>query len=148
MKCAADRIRTQRLQLARLGERDAGLMLTIWNDPDFIRFVGDRGIRTEQEALKALQDGALKQWSDLGYGAYRIEKLCRQDKYSQDMGAPFGLDRILGRFQTRQQKATNRQGTKSNKNKILAPPIRRIISANFGKKCHFFVNIFKKSSIF
>ena len=74
MKCAADRIRTQRLQLARLGERDAGLMLTIWNDPDFIRFVGDRGIRTEQEALKALQDGALKQWSDLGYGAYRIEK--------------------------------------------------------------------------
>ena len=74
MKRAADIIRTQRLRLERLEERDAGLMLTIWNDPDFIRFVGDRGIRTEQEALKAMQDGALKQWSELGYGAYRIEK--------------------------------------------------------------------------
>lgn len=74
MNRAADRLHTQRLKLERLQERDAGLMLAIWNDPDFIRFVGDRGIRTEQEALKALQDGALKQWSELGYGAYRIEK--------------------------------------------------------------------------
>jgi RimJ/RimL family protein N-acetyltransferase len=74
MKHAADELLTDRLRLQRLEATDAGLMLAIWNDPDFIRFVGDRGVRTEQEALKALQDGALKQWSDLGYGAYRVAR--------------------------------------------------------------------------
>lgn len=74
MKHAADELLTDRLRLLRLEERDAGLMLAIWNDPDFIRFVGDRGIRTEQEALGALRDGALKQWSELGCGAYRVTK--------------------------------------------------------------------------
>lgn len=72
---AADVIQTERLRLERIDERDAGLMLAIWNDPDFIRYVGDRGIRTEPEALKAMQEGALKQWSELGYGAYGISKL-------------------------------------------------------------------------
>ena len=74
MKQADDELLTDRLRLLRLEERDAGLMLAIWNDPDFVRFVGDRGIRTEQEALEALRNGALKQWSELGYGAYRISK--------------------------------------------------------------------------
>ena len=54
MKQADDELLTDRLRLLRLEERDAGLMLAIWNDPDFVRFVGDRGIRTEQEALEAL----------------------------------------------------------------------------------------------
>ena len=74
MKHAADELLTERLRLMRLDEGDADLMLTIWNDPDFIRFVGDRGIRTAEEALKALRDGALKQWSELGYGAYRVSQ--------------------------------------------------------------------------
>ena len=74
MKHAADELLTDRLRLLRLEESDADLMLAIWNDPDFIRFVGDRGIRTGEEALKALREGALKQWSELGYGAYRISK--------------------------------------------------------------------------
>ena len=74
MKPAANELITDRLRLLRLEEGDAGLMLAIWNDPDFVRFVGDRGIRTEQEALEALRNGALKQWSELGYGAYRVSQ--------------------------------------------------------------------------
>ena len=41
---------TRRLSLHPLTPADAGLMLAIWNDPAFVRFVGDRGVRTEDVA--------------------------------------------------------------------------------------------------
>lgn len=72
MKAAADELGTERLRLHRLREDDAEFMLAIWNDPDFIRFVGDRGIRTPEEARTVLREGALKFWNDLGYGPYRV----------------------------------------------------------------------------
>jgi ribosomal-protein-alanine N-acetyltransferase len=62
---------TPRLELRWLTEDDAGLMLAIWNDPDFIRHVGDRGVRTTAEALEAMGP-ALALYRTHGYGAYRI----------------------------------------------------------------------------
>jgi hypothetical protein len=50
-------------------------MLTIWNDTDFIRHVGDRGIRTPTEARQAMRDGVLKLYTDLGCGPYLVESL-------------------------------------------------------------------------
>ena len=35
-------VSTERLVLSELTLDDAGLMLAVWNDPEFIRFVGDR----------------------------------------------------------------------------------------------------------
>lgn len=65
-------IETQRLRLFDLSIEDAPLMLAIWNDPDFILHVGDRGIRTEADARAAMVDGALKLFRDFGYGPYRM----------------------------------------------------------------------------
>jgi len=45
-------------------------MLAIWNDPAFVRFVGDRGIRTIDEARVALTEGALRLYEQYGYGPY------------------------------------------------------------------------------
>lgn len=45
-------------------------MLAVWNDPEFVRHVGDRGIRTVAEAEVALQEGAFKLYEDHGYGPY------------------------------------------------------------------------------
>lgn len=47
-------------------------MLAVWNDPAFVHFVGDRGIRTQDEAREALQEGAVKLWEDYGYGPFRV----------------------------------------------------------------------------
>jgi len=69
---AAAELRTARLGLHRLSGNDAALMLAIWNDPDFVRHVGDRGIRTLDEARAALRDGALRHWREHGYGPYRV----------------------------------------------------------------------------
>lgn len=47
-------------------------MLEIWNDPAFVRYVGDRGIRSTDEAAQALADGPLKLYEDYGFGPYRL----------------------------------------------------------------------------
>ena len=64
---------TPRLTLRRLTESDAPLMLAIWNDPGFLRHVGDRGIRTLDEARDALREGALRLYAEHGYGPYAME---------------------------------------------------------------------------
>jgi RimJ/RimL family protein N-acetyltransferase len=63
-------LETARLVLRRVTLGDAGLMLAIWNDPAFIRHVGDRGIRTLADAQVALKDGAFQLYEDYGYGPY------------------------------------------------------------------------------
>jgi len=65
-------LETERLQLRKLTLDDAGLMLAIWNDPAFLRHVGDRGIRTTEQAEEAMRAGAMHLYEAYGYGPYRI----------------------------------------------------------------------------
>ncbi len=51
---------------------DEPLLLAVWNDPAFMRNVGDRGVRTLTEASEALTNGPLKLYADYGYGPYRV----------------------------------------------------------------------------
>jgi len=51
------RLETERLLLRRLTLADADLMLAVWNDPGFIRFVGDRGRSFNQSrACKSMEN--------------------------------------------------------------------------------------------
>lgn len=72
MTVSRDSLLTDRLALRWLTLDDASLMLTIWNDPDFLRHVGDRGIRTLDDAAMALAEGPMKLYSEYGYGPYRL----------------------------------------------------------------------------
>ena len=63
---------TERLTLRRLTLDDAELMLSVWNDPAFVRYVGDRGIRTVEQAVTALEEGAMKLYEEHGFGPYRL----------------------------------------------------------------------------
>jgi len=65
-------LETERLRLRKMTLDDAGLMLAVWNDPAFVRHVGDRGIRTTEDARDAMQKGALHLYEEYGYGPYRI----------------------------------------------------------------------------
>jgi RimJ/RimL family protein N-acetyltransferase len=65
-------LRTDRLQLRWLTLDDVDLMLGVWNDPAFIRHVGDRGIRTEHEARDAMRQGAMRLYDEFGYGPWRV----------------------------------------------------------------------------
>lgn len=68
-------LRTERLELTWLTLDDAPLMLAIWNDPAFMRYVGDRGVRTVEEAEASMRDGALQLYSTYGYGPFRVTRI-------------------------------------------------------------------------
>lgn len=76
-------LQTERLQLRWMTVDDAELMLAVWNDPAFVRFVGDRGIRTVDEARTTMEEGAMKLYSDYGYGPFRVAL--------RDDDAPIGI---------------------------------------------------------
>jgi hypothetical protein len=43
-------VETERLVLRRLTLDDAGFILVLLNDPSFLRFIGDKGVRTLEDA--------------------------------------------------------------------------------------------------
>jgi RimJ/RimL family protein N-acetyltransferase len=65
-------LETGRLVLREITLEDAGLLLDVWNDPAFIRYVGDRGIRTLEDAAEAAAIGPLQLWERYGYGPFRV----------------------------------------------------------------------------
>ena len=65
-------LETDRLRLRRVTLDDAEFMLEVWNDPAFVRHVGDRGVRTIEQAHEAMHSGALKLSADYGYGPYAL----------------------------------------------------------------------------
>lgn len=66
---------TERLQLRQLtdSDDDAHFTLALLNDPDFHRYIGDRGVRTLEDARGYNQRGPIAMYRDRGYGMYRVE---------------------------------------------------------------------------
>ena len=65
---------TPRLRIRRMSLDDAPLMLAVLTDPDFVRFVGDRGVRDLAAASQYLADGALAEYARFGYGMFAVER--------------------------------------------------------------------------
>jgi ribosomal-protein-alanine N-acetyltransferase len=63
-------LETPRLTLRHLSVEDAPFMVTLLNDSSFIRNIGDRGVRTLDEARAYLTTGPL---ATLGFGLYLVE---------------------------------------------------------------------------
>lgn len=51
---------------------DAPFILELLNMPAWLEFIGDRGVRTLQDAENYLITGPLTSYEQLGYGAYRV----------------------------------------------------------------------------
>lgn len=66
-------LETERLLLRQLSEADAPFMLELMNEPDFHRFVGDRGLRTTEDAAAYLVDKILPSYERFGFGFYLVE---------------------------------------------------------------------------
>lgn len=50
-------VTTERLLLRQVQEEDADFLVALTNDPDFLRFIGDRSIRTRDDAIAYLRTG-------------------------------------------------------------------------------------------
>jgi [ribosomal protein S5]-alanine N-acetyltransferase len=61
-------LETPRLSLRRFTLTDAPFMLGLLNDPAFIRYVGDKNVRTVEHAEGYLRDGPLASYKQFGFG--------------------------------------------------------------------------------
>lgn len=66
---------TPRLALDELTDADANFLVALLNDPDFLRFIGDRGVRTETQALRYLADGPCASYRRVGFGLWLVRRL-------------------------------------------------------------------------
>ncbi len=63
-------LETARLVLRSIEKSDAPLVLELLNDPAFIRFVADRGLRTEADAANYIAEKMLPSFEKFGFGFY------------------------------------------------------------------------------
>lgn len=82
-------LETERLTLRELHDGDAAFVLELLNSPGWIRFIGDRGMRTEDEARDYLAKGPIDMYRRLGFGLYAV--LRRGD------AAPIGMCGLIKR---------------------------------------------------
>lgn len=66
-------IHTHRLRLRRLCAGDAAFMCTLLNDAAFLRHIGDRGVRTAEDAVRYILAGPVASYARFGYGLYLVE---------------------------------------------------------------------------
>lgn len=66
-------IETERLTLRKLSTGDAEFILELLNDPSFIRYIGDKGVRTLADAEKYIATGPLDSYERHGFGLWLVE---------------------------------------------------------------------------
>ncbi len=64
---------TERLSLRRLSLEDAGFIVELVNDPSFLRFVGDKGVRTTEDARQYILTGPMDSYERHGFGLWLVE---------------------------------------------------------------------------
>lgn len=67
-------VETPRTTLRRLTEDDAPFIHELVNDPDFLRFIGDKGVRTLDDARAYLRGGPLASYAKHGFGLFRVAR--------------------------------------------------------------------------
>lgn len=70
----AKTIETERLRLREATEDDADFALAIYNDPAFVQFVGDRGLRTMDDALEYVRNNFIGSYRTNGFGLMIVER--------------------------------------------------------------------------
>jgi len=67
-------LETDRLILRQLSIEDDAFILELVNDPLWLRFIGDRGVRTLEDARNYLVNGPLAMYERAGFGLYLVER--------------------------------------------------------------------------
>ncbi|HEX6572171.1 MAG TPA: GNAT family N-acetyltransferase [Steroidobacteraceae bacterium] len=86
---SASVLETARLRLRHVGDDDAPFILALLNDPGWLRYIGDRGVRTLEDARKYIAQGPRKMYAEHGFGLFLVER--------KDDGASLGLCGLIRR---------------------------------------------------
>lgn len=66
-------LETRRLALRLMTLDDDAFVRTLLNEPSFIRYIGDRGVRTLDDARRYIAEGPRASYERLGFGLYVVE---------------------------------------------------------------------------
>ena len=80
---------TARLALRRLTLDDADFIVALLNDPGWLEFIGDRGVRAAGDARGYLEKGPIAMYARQGFGLYCVER--KAD------GVPIGICGLIRR---------------------------------------------------
>jgi ribosomal-protein-alanine N-acetyltransferase len=81
-------LETARLTLRQLTPEDAPFILELVNEPSWLQFIGDKGVRTLDDARGYIQNGPMDMYARLGFGLYLVQ---RKD------GTPMGICGLIKR---------------------------------------------------
>ena len=82
-------LETERLILRQQTIDDAGFLLELMNEPGFVKYVADRGLRTTADAADYLREKIIPSYQESGFGFYRIEL--------KESGTPVGICGLVKR---------------------------------------------------
>jgi RimJ/RimL family protein N-acetyltransferase len=82
-------IETERLRLREFSLHDCEFIIELLNSPGWLKFIGDRNVRTTEQAKHYLENGPLKSYKINSYGLSLVEK--------KDDGKAIGMCGILNR---------------------------------------------------
>ena len=82
-------LETKKLILQKVSPDDAGIILKLLNEPSFIQNIGDRGVRTLDDARDYISDRLIASYEEYGFGMYLV--------IVKDTGAPAGLCGLVRR---------------------------------------------------
>lgn len=82
-------IETERLNLRQFTPADASFVVELLNDPGFLKYIGDRNVRTTDDALKYIAEGPQASYEKHGFGLWVVEV--------KETGTPAGMCGLLKR---------------------------------------------------
>lgn len=82
-------LETDRLALRLMSTDDAEFILQLVNEPSWLRYIGDRGVRTLEDARAYIVNGPVEMYARLGFGFYIIEL--------KEGGIPIGICGLVKR---------------------------------------------------
>jgi RimJ/RimL family protein N-acetyltransferase len=82
-------LRTARLDLRQLALGDAPFLRELMNEPAWLRYIGDRGIRSVADAERYIEEGPARMYARFGFGLYLVE--------TRVGGEPLGLCGLVKR---------------------------------------------------
>jgi RimJ/RimL family protein N-acetyltransferase len=86
---AGEILETDRLILRRLNSDDAEFVFELVNDPAWLRYIGDRGVRNLDDAREYIRKGPVDSYARLGFGLYAVER--------KEGGSPIGICGLVKR---------------------------------------------------
>jgi RimJ/RimL family protein N-acetyltransferase len=68
-------LQTERLRLREFGIADAEFIVELLNDEEFLRYIGDRGVRTTEDAREYIRSGPIASYDRDGIGIWLVIRI-------------------------------------------------------------------------